>query len=87
MRKYIYEYTVVFENGDVLTTIRFKKQNIKKQYPTAVRISVKTITNETGYNSMHKYRTDNKRAFNKDWRKAMREQRVYIMYRQKYNRD
>lgn len=81
MRRYIYEYTITFANGEIWTTIRFKKQNISKQYPTATKISVKTITNETGYNTIHEYRNDNKKAFAKDWRKAMRQQRVYIMYK------
>ena len=81
MRKYIYEYTVVFENGEIITTTAFKRRNIKRQYPTATTISVKTIANTTGYDSIHKYQSDSKKAFSKKWRKAMREHRVYIMHK------
>lgn len=74
MRKFAYKCTVCFKDGVVLETIRFKKQTIKNQHPTAVKIAIKTIVNETGYDSFHKYRNDTKKTFNKQWRKAMKQQ-------------
>lgn len=79
MRRFIYNYTIALNSGEVLTTVRFKKQNLTKQYPDAVSITVETVPNTTGYSSFHKLNADNKRKFAKDWRKALKKGRVWIL--------
>jgi len=86
MIKFVYKYTICFENGDVIETTYTKKQKnsaLAKMHKNSGKITKVTINAIEGNSSTiypHKYHSENRRKFKRAWNKAVRNNRAWVIY-------